>query len=221
MNSSCCSRAGASSSPSSCSNVHCHGQTEGVGLLKYPEEGLISRKERNGSVLQRPDFHARHLPDKSCSISLWKWEIVSVTLWVLSLHSTVMGDGSQVRLRNHSRPTGPWQMIDLKTAKPEDRIQVSDGMWEILRAGSVSQFRVWSCFKTLVGSLARVRSGMEQCTATCDSLGPTLTLPKPAARKADKRGDNLGLCGNHGDSVRKMQDVETGWELLEVWMVGR
>lgn len=89
-------RAGASSSPSSCLNVHCHGQEEGVGPLKYPEEELIIRKEGKGNVLQRPDFYTQHLADKSCSgISLWKWEIVAVTLRALSLHSTLMDGGSQ------------------------------------------------------------------------------------------------------------------------------
>jgi len=89
-------RAGASSSPSSCLNVHCHAQEEGVGPLKYPQEELISRKEGKGSVPQRPDFCTQHLADKSCSsISSWKWEIVAVTLRALSLHSTMMDGSSQ------------------------------------------------------------------------------------------------------------------------------
>lgn len=89
-------RAGASSSPSSCLHVHCPGQEEGVGPLKYPEAERISRKQGKGSVPQRPAFYTHHLADKSCSsISLWKWGIVAVTLRARSLHGTEMDDGPQ------------------------------------------------------------------------------------------------------------------------------
>lgn len=107
-------RAGASSSPSSCLNVHCHGQEKGVGPLKYPEEELISRKEGKGSVPQRPDFYTQHLADKNSSISLWTWEIVAVALHALSLHSTVMDDGSQNEaegpLRTSRAMTNGWSL---------------------------------------------------------------------------------------------------------------
>lgn len=83
--------AGASSSPSSCLNVHCCGQEEGVGPLKYPRQSGSA-----GSVPQRPDFYTQHLADKSySSISLWKWGIVAVTLHARSLHGTRMDDGPQ------------------------------------------------------------------------------------------------------------------------------
>lgn len=64
-------RAGASSSLSSCLNVHCHGQEEGEGPLEEPEEQLISSKEGTGKCTVETWF--LYPADKSSSsISSWK-----------------------------------------------------------------------------------------------------------------------------------------------------